>query len=85
MIVLTYAIISTNSYGLGAIEVFGGTLYFDELLIGFISSLAAFFFTYKIIIKQKLNSKKWKQALSATLSAIIFVGSVACLHSKQLL
>jgi LPXTG-motif cell wall-anchored protein len=73
MIVLNYAIISTNSYGLGAIEVFGGALYFDEILIGFISSLAAFFFTYKIIIKQKLNSKKWEQALSATLSASIFV------------
>jgi parallel beta-helix repeat protein len=73
MVVLNFAVINTDSYGIGAIGIFGGALYFDEILIGFISSLAAVFFTWLIIIKQSHTAQRGEQIMSATIAASIFV------------
>lgn len=72
MIILNFELISAGSYGLGAIGIFGGALYFDEIIIGFISSAAAIFVTWRIIIRKKYASKRWEEMLFATITATLF-------------
>jgi parallel beta-helix repeat protein len=72
MIILNFALISAGSYGLGAIGLFGGALYFDEILIGFISSAAAIFVTWRIIIRKKYANKRWEEMLFSTITASLF-------------
>ena len=72
MIILNFALISTNTYGIGAIGLFGGALYFDEMLIGFISSAAAIFVTWRIIIRKMYSNKRWEEMLSATITVSLF-------------
>jgi hypothetical protein len=72
MIILNFALISTGSFGLGAIEFFGGALYFDEILIGFISSATAIFITWRIIIRKRYSNKRWEEMLFATITASLF-------------
>jgi parallel beta-helix repeat protein len=73
MIILNFAFISTGTYGLGAIGLFGGALYFDEILIGFISSVAAVFVTWKIIIKQRYTNRRLEEILFAAVASFLFV------------
>jgi parallel beta-helix repeat protein len=72
MIILNFTIISTGTYGLGAIGLFGGALYFDEILIGVISSAAAIFVTWRIIIRKRYANKRWEEMLFATITAFLF-------------
>ena len=73
MIILNFAFISTGTYGLGAVGLFGGALYFDEILIGFISSVAGVFVTWRIIIKQKYSNNRREEILFATVTSFLFV------------
>ena len=68
MIVLNFASISTGTYGLGKIEIFGGALYFDEILIGLISSVAGIFATWRIILKQNYKPRRLEAPLFAVIS-----------------
>jgi parallel beta-helix repeat protein len=72
MIILNFALISTSTYGIGAIGLFGGALYFDEILIGFISSVTAIFVTWRIIIRKRYSNKRWEEMLFATITASLF-------------
>jgi parallel beta-helix repeat protein len=72
MIILNFASISAGTFGLGAIGLFGGALYFDEILIGFISSAAAIFVTWRIIIRKRYANKRWMEILFSTITSAIF-------------
>jgi parallel beta-helix repeat protein len=72
MIILNFASISAGTYGLGAIGLFGGALYFDEILIGFLSSAAAILVTWRIIIRKRYANKIWMEMLFATITAFLF-------------
>jgi parallel beta-helix repeat protein len=73
LIILNFASISMGSYGLGKVELFGGALYFDEILFGFISSFIGLFVTWRIIIKQKYANQRVKEMLFATVTSVLFV------------
>jgi parallel beta-helix repeat protein len=72
MVILNFTSISAGTYGLGAIGLFGGALYFDEILIGFLSSAAAIFVTWRIIIRKRYTNKRWMEMLFATFAAFLF-------------
>ena len=73
MIILNFAFITAGTYQLGSVELYGGALYFDEILIGFLSSIAGFFLTWIIIIKQDYRSGGLAGILQATLTSALFV------------
>ncbi len=73
MIVLNFASISTGTYGLGVVEIFGGALYFDEILIGLISSVAGVFATWRIILKQNYTIRRLEELLFAVVTSFLFV------------
>jgi parallel beta-helix repeat protein len=72
MIILNFAFISTGSYGLGAIGVSGGALYFDEVLIGFLSAAAAIFVTWRIILHQNYAGRLLEEVLFAAVASFLF-------------
>jgi hypothetical protein len=72
MIILNFALINVGTYGIGATGLFRGALYFDEILIGLISSAAAIFVTWRIIIRKRYSNKRWEEMLSATITASLF-------------
>jgi parallel beta-helix repeat protein len=72
MIIFNFTFISMGIYGLGALGVFGGALYFDEVLLGFLSSIAGIFVTWRIIIRQKYLIRRREEMLLAVVASFLF-------------
>jgi parallel beta-helix repeat protein len=72
LIILNFAFIAAGTYQLESIELYGGALYFDEILIGFLSSIAALFLTWKIIIRRDYVAGRMREILSAVLISFLF-------------
>jgi uncharacterized membrane protein YidH (DUF202 family) len=73
MIILNFTSIAAGTYQLGDIEMFGGALYFDEILIGFLSAIAGLLLTWKIITRQEHRASRLREILLATLVSLLFV------------
>ncbi len=73
IIILNFAFITADIYQIGSVELYGGALYFDEIIISLLSSIVGLFLTWKIVIKQRYSSGKTRQILSAVLVAFLFV------------
>ncbi len=73
LIILNFAFITAGTYQLGSIELYGGALYFDEILLGFLSSIAGLFLTWKIIIRQEYAAGRLREILLASLVSFLFV------------
>ena len=65
LIVLNFAFITAGTYQLGSIELYGGALYFDEILIGFLSAIVGLFLTWKTIIRQEYTTGRLGEILLA--------------------
>jgi parallel beta-helix repeat protein len=73
MIILNFTSIAAGTYQLGSVELYGGALYFDEILIGFLSSIAGLFLTWKFIVRQEYTASKLREISSAVLISFLFV------------
>jgi hypothetical protein len=72
MIILNFLSISSGTFGLGAVGLFGGAVYFDEVLIGFISSVSGVFVAWRIIIKKRYISRRLEEISFAAVTSILF-------------
>jgi parallel beta-helix repeat protein len=72
MIILNFAFISSGGYGLGAIGVYGGALYFDEVFIGFLSASAAVFVTWRVILHQNYAGRLLEELVFAVAASFLF-------------
>ena len=73
IIILNFASITAGTYQIVDIEMYGGALYFDEVLIGFFSSAAGLLLTWKIIARKEYQPRWTREALSAILVSLLFV------------
>jgi parallel beta-helix repeat protein len=74
IIILNFAFITAGTYQLGSVELYGGALYFDEILIGFLSSITGLFLTWRIIIRQEYTAGRLRETLSAILISVLLGG-----------
>jgi parallel beta-helix repeat protein len=72
MIILNFAFLSSGGYGLGAIGVYGGALYFDEVLIGFLSAATAVFVTWRVILHQNYAGRLLEELVFAAAASFLF-------------